>query len=343
MFIIIGVVLLKDAPKGTLMELLEKLVDGSFMPHGHCLLWRADLLFLHVAGDVLTVIAYALIPLALINLVRKRTDLAFNWIFIMFASFIFLCGITHYISLINIWHGYYFIAGIAKFSTGIVSIATAIMCWKLLPKALALPNNNEFRIKNEQLLLAQKELIESNHLLEERVFQRTKELERIAQTDSLTGLLNRGGLMNRLTLEIDRTSRYQHGLSLLMIDLDHFKLVNDNYGHPAGDCALSELGTILTKACRSSDGIGRYGGEEFLIVLPETDINKAEELAERIRIAIMEHPFCLSLALDLSLTCSIGVAEFESNQTPSDLLKVVDEMLYRAKTLGRNKVVITTT
>ncbi len=322
------------------MEFIDKLLDGSFMPHGHCLLWRPDLLFLHVGGDILTVIAYALIPLALIHLVLKRTDLAFNWIFIMFATFIFLCGITHFISLINIWHGYYFIEGIAKFSTGLISVATAIMCWKLIPKALSIPNNDQFRTKHDQLLIAQQELIKSNQLLEERVFQRTKDLERIAQTDALTAVLNRGGLVDRLTAEIDRTTRYEHGLSLLMIDLDHFKAVNDNHGHPAGDSVLSEVAAILTKVCRSSDGIGRYGGEEFLIVLPETALVEARDLAERIRLAIMQHSFCDSLVLNLSLTCSIGVAEFEAEQTLQDLLQVVDEVLYSAKNLGRNCVVV---
>jgi len=210
-----------------------------------------------------------------------------------------------------------------------------------MPTALAIPSNTQFREKNEALLLAQEALIKSNHLLEERVYQRTKELERIAQTDTLTGLLNRGGLVDRLSLEIDRTARYKRGLSLLMIDLDHFKQVNDTHGHLVGDCVLSELATVLNKVCRSSDGIGRYGGEEFLIVLPETDINKAQELAERIRIAIMEHVFAKSMSLALSLTCSIGVTEYQQDQTFSDILKVVDDVLYQAKSLGRNRVVTT--
>ncbi len=322
------------------MKFLDKLLDDSLMPHGHCLLWRTDLLFLHVVGDVLTVIAYALIPLALIYLVIKRADLTFNWIFIMFAAFIFLCGVTHFISLVNIWHGFYLIAGIAKFSTGLVSIVTAIMCWKLIPKAIAIPSNEEFQAKREQLLLAQQELIEANEQLEERVYQRTKDLERIAQTDELTGLLNRGGLVDRISSEIDRSKRYNRSLSLLMIDLDHFKLVNDNHGHPVGDSVLSELATILTKVCRSSDGIGRYGGEEFIIVLPEADMKKAEDLAERIRIAVMNNKFCKSTSLNLELTCSIGVAALQNNQTLPELLKMIDEILYNAKSSGRNRVMV---
>ena len=322
------------------MNFFEKLLDGSFMPHGHCLLWRADLLFLHVGGDMLTVLAYALIPVALIYLVLKRSDLAFNWIFVMFAAFIFLCGVTHLISLINIWHGYYYVAGILKFSTGVVSVATAIICWKLIPKALAIPSNDEFRAKNDMLLKAQEELISANLLLEQRVQERTQELERIARTDALTGVLNRGGLMDRLTLEVNRCTRYNATLSILMIDLDLFKSVNDNYGHPAGDQVLIEVANILTSTCRSSDGAGRHGGEEFLIVLPETNIAKARELAERIRMAVEKHSFCVSESLNINLTCSIGVAEFHGERTLSDLLQLTDEMLYRAKREGRNKVVV---
>ncbi|HEY7884521.1 MAG TPA: GGDEF domain-containing protein [Cellvibrionaceae bacterium] len=325
------------------MEFFKKLADGSFMPHGHCLLWQSDLLILHVGGEVLTVIAYSLIPLSLIYLVMKRTDLAFNWIFLMFAGFIFLCGVTHLLSIINVWHGYYYIAGIAKVLTGIVSIATAAMCWKLMPKALAIPSNEVILRKNEQLLAAQQELIDANHLLEERVFQRTKDLERIAQTDDLTGLLNRGGLLDRLTSEIDRAERYNRKLSLLMIDLDHFKLVNDNHGHPVGDSVLSELATILIKESRSSDGIGRYGGEEFLIVLPETDISTAQTLATRIRLAVMENNFGTSVSMNLSLTCSIGVVELQDKQTLTELLKYVDDILYKAKHEGRNRVALADT
>ena len=322
------------------MNFFEKLLDGSFMPHGHCLLWRPDLLFLHVAGDMLTVLAYSLIPLALIYLVLKRNDLAFNWIFVMFAAFIFLCGVTHLISLINVWHGYYYLAGILKLATGVVSVATAIVCWKLIPKALSIPSNDEFRAKNEMLLQMQEELLASNQLLEERVAQRTQELERLARTDALTGVLNRGGLMERLTLEVDRCARYNSSLSILMIDLDLFKSVNDNHGHPAGDQVLIEVANILTNTCRSSDGVGRHGGEEFLIVLPETNIPKARELSERIRMAVEKHSFCVSPFVNVKLTCSIGVAEFHGESTLSDLLQLTDEMLYRAKREGRNKVVV---
>jgi diguanylate cyclase (GGDEF)-like protein len=325
--------------EGFSMSFFENLFDGSFMPHGHCLLWRTDLLFLHVGGDLLTVFAYASIPILLVYLVVKRNDLAFNGVFLMFAGFIFLCGVAHAISLLNIWHGYYYIEGIVKLATGLVSAGTAIMCWQLMPRAIAIPSNTDFREANEKLLQAQDELLRSNELLEQRVLQRTEELERLAQTDALTGMLNRGALMKQLTLEIERSKRYHSPLSLLMIDLDHFKAVNDTYGHPAGDSVLVELGVILKGLCRVSDQIGRYGGEEFLIVLPQTNIADGRELAERIRLEVMNHDFCQSLSLKLAVTCSIGVATLKENQSEAELLHLVDEVLYKAKKSGRNCVI----
>lgn len=321
------------------MSFLENLLDGSFMPHGHCLLWRSDLLFLHVGGDLLTVFAYASIPILLVYLVVKRNDLAFNWIFLMFAAFIFLCGVTHALSLFNIWNGYYYAQGIAKLATGVISATTAIMCWKLMPKALAIPSNVDFRLANEKLLLTKEELVKANELLEQRVLQRTEELARLAQTDELTKLLNRRSLMNQLSLEVERTKRYEHPLSLMMIDLDYFKTVNDTHGHPAGDSVLVEFAAILSKVCRATDQIGRYGGEEFLVILPETDIKEAESLAERIRIKTMHYKFCSSQSLNLNLTCSIGVAKLQPEQSEDAFLSLVDELLYKAKKLGRNCVI----
>jgi diguanylate cyclase (GGDEF)-like protein len=322
------------------MDWFDRIFDGSLMPHGQCLLWRSDLLFLHVAGDIFTTVAYAIIPLSLIYLVRSRTDMAFNWIFDMFAAFIFLCGITHLLAIVNIWHGYYFIQGVAKLTTGVISLVTAYMAWQLLPKAIALPSNEMLRVKNAQLVDAQQKLIQANQHLEERVQARTHELEQLAQTDSLTGILNRGGLMQHLAVEINRSLRYKHHLSILMIDLDHFKRVNDEYGHQTGDKVLTESVDILNRLCRRSDCVGRYGGEEFLVLLPETPAAMAAELAERIRLEIAQHRFAADMALNITLTCSIGVTEFDVEQNEYSFLKHVDSLLYRAKRAGRNCVVL---
>lgn len=322
------------------MNIINALFDGSFMPHGHCYKWQTDLLLLHVVGDALTVIAYFLIPIVLIQLVKKRNDLAFNWIFVMFAAFIFLCGVTHLVNLINIWHGYYYISGLAKLATGVISMITTVMIVYLLPKIIGIPSNKDFKLKNEQLLLIQKELLDANQLLEQRVEARTRELETLARTDSLTGVLNRGGLMSSLTDEIDRAARYEHPLSVLMMDLDHFKHVNDQYGHQRGDIVLIEAVNIISKASRHSDSLGRYGGEEFLLLLPETTIAEAKVLAERIRQDVEQHTFCQQEGLNISLTCSIGLTEYKPDQTQSSLLQTVDRMLYNAKDAGRNTVIV---
>jgi hypothetical protein len=129
----------------------DTLFDGSFMPHAHCLLWRWDLLFLHVSGDFLTFIAYALIPFALIKLVRKRDDLQFNSVFLMFAGFIGFCGISHLMGLINIWNGYYFIEGIFKFITGVISIVTAFVLYRLIPNILQFPSAKVLAQRNDEL------------------------------------------------------------------------------------------------------------------------------------------------------------------------------------------------
>lgn len=206
----------------------ERLFDGSLMPHGHCLLWRSDLLLLHVGGDVMTAISYALIPIGLIYLVRKRTDLSFDRLFWLFAAFIFFCGLTHLIGLINIWHGYYFIEGIAKFSTGIVSAITALVLLRLLPVILAIPSQEALHQQNKDLLALKVQLLKANSELEERVRQRTEKLEAIARTDDLTGVINRGEIFRIAHDEFARAQRYERKLSIIMIDIDYFKAINDS-------------------------------------------------------------------------------------------------------------------
>ena len=108
----------------------------DFMPHGHCFLWRTDLLLLHVGSDLLTALAYFSIPIALWIFVRKRQDLAFNWIFTMFAMFIFACGAAHLLEAWNIWNDHYYLEGVVKLGTAGVSVTTAVALWPLLPRAL---------------------------------------------------------------------------------------------------------------------------------------------------------------------------------------------------------------
>lgn len=162
-----------------------------------------------------------------------------------------------------------------------------------------------------------------------------KELERLSITDKLTGLFNRAKLDATLEQEHARSSRYGRGFSLLLMDIDHFKEVNDNLGRLAGDKALSEIGMILLEHSRHVDTAGRWGGEEFLIVCPETTAGQARIIAEKIRQVIEEHRF----PAGITLTCSFGVTEFQNGDTVTGIIRRADSALYKAKHAGRNRVI----
>lgn len=156
----------------------------------------------------------------------------------------------------------------------------------------------------------------------------------LATTDSLTGIANRQEFSRRLEDEIGRSRRYGTSFSVLMYDVDHFKLVNDTYGHLAGDKILQTVVRRVTEEIRSVDVAARWGGEEFMVLLPETDLASATVVAEKVRQAIARHPFDEVGPI----SASVGVAEFARGETSDSLLMRVDEALYRAKELGRNRV-----
>ena len=168
-----------------------------------------------------------------------------------------------------------------------------------------------------------------------------KEVKLRADHDGLTRIYNRHSFDERLVYEIKRRSRYNHELSLLMVDLDHFKQVNDTYGHLAGDAVLRSIGEILQGSLRTTDIAARYGGEEFVVLLPHTTEKDAWKLAERIRGRIAAKIF-QSEGRKFSVTASIGVASVESGALSSDddLVLKADKALYNAKHNGRNMVVV---
>ena len=167
-----------------------------------------------------------------------------------------------------------------------------------------------------------------------------RRLEELALTDPLTKALNRRALGERLAAEMERVRRYSTTMSLLLIDLDHFKAINDTHGHLAGDDVLIEVSMMLQRVVRAVDIVARYGGEEFVVVLPETGAGGAEAFAERLRELIEEHAFVVARGRAIRLTTSIGVACFPSFGVESveDLLANADQALYRAKSDGRNRV-----
>lgn len=164
-----------------------------------------------------------------------------------------------------------------------------------------------------------------------------KRLAEEAATDGLTGLYNRRYLWKRFEEEYQRAKRFKHKLCFVLIDIDHFKGINDRYGHPAGDKVLKEMGKIFRSHLRGIDLAARYGGEEFAIFLPETSIENALHVAERLRQAF--HALKISPIPEGGLSLSAGIAEFPTHaQTPQAIYKKADEALYKAKSSGRNRV-----
>jgi diguanylate cyclase (GGDEF)-like protein len=191
------------------------------------------------------------------------------------------------------------------------------------------------------------ELAMLNQSLEAKVGERTAALERLNQrleklaiTDGLTGLHNHRFFHERLALEVERCQRSGRDVSLVMIDVDHFKLYNDNHGHPAGDEVLRSMGTLLAAGRRANDIVARYGGEEFGLLLVDTPKGQAAEVAERLRQRIAGYAFAnRELQPGGRLTISAGVAAFgDDADSAAALLEAADAALYAAKRAGRNRV-----
>jgi diguanylate cyclase (GGDEF)-like protein len=165
--------------------------------------------------------------------------------------------------------------------------------------------------------------------------------KRLANTDGLTDLYNYRSFQERLEQEVERANRYHRPLSLIMIDIDHFKLYNDTHGHPQGDNVLIEVGRSLQQLSRTSDVVARYGGEEFALILPETDRTNAEALGHRLQEHIEDLSFPGEEQLPGKvLTISVGIASYTPPDTKAALIKAADTALYQAKRKGRNRVVV---
>ena len=167
------------------------------------------------------------------------------------------------------------------------------------------------------------------------------QLEHLAREDALTGLANRRRFEERAREELLRAGRYQHALSVLLADLDHFKAINDTYGHSYGDTVLKEVGQAFAHHCRSSDLCARYGGEEFAILLPETQLPEAQLVAERLCTAVRNLTFTQT-ARAIQVTASFGIACVDTinPQALEEIMEQADQALYAAKHNGRNRVEI---
>jgi diguanylate cyclase (GGDEF)-like protein len=169
-----------------------------------------------------------------------------------------------------------------------------------------------------------------------------QEIQNLALTDPLTGLQNRRSLFDLGRIEFARAQRMDRAFCCLMLDLDHFKQINDTYGHPTGDLVVQEFARRCKRSVREVDLIGRYGGEEILILLPETDPGKALQVAERVREAVEKIPIQIA-DQELQITVSIGVSRRDENTIDLEtLIARADQAMYIAKYRGRNQVAVST-
>jgi diguanylate cyclase (GGDEF)-like protein len=168
-------------------------------------------------------------------------------------------------------------------------------------------------------LLSQKEMAEAMH--------------RLAHTDQLTGVSNRRELYSELQNELNKSERYGRPLCIIFFDLDNFKSVNDTYGHDCGDRVLRDVVRATERVLRTTDRLGRWGGEEFVVLAPETNLQEASRLAERLRVEIASYRYRFAP----TVTASLGFTEYEAGDTPETLIKRADQALYKAKILGRNR------
>ncbi len=211
--------------------------------------------------------------------------------------------------------------------------------WALAKQAAIKINEIELAVKNRT-----QELAETNTRLLYEIAEREqaekekealiKKLDRLSKTDSLTGVFNRLKLDEQLENMLNIAKRYNRPFSVLLLDIDHFKTVNDTFGHQSGDRVLAGLAGILQENIRQTDLVGRWGGEEFLIVCPETDMDRAFTLAENLRSIIESSNF----GIDRQVTASFGITEYSGKDDPATIVQRADRAMYLAKEEGRNRV-----
>jgi diguanylate cyclase (GGDEF)-like protein len=295
-------------------EFFDSFLDtSSFPPRWFCGQWSSLHGWIHIGSDLAIWAAYTSIPCALAYFVLRRKDVPFAPVFWLFAAFIFSCGATHLIEACLFWWPVYRLSAAMKIITAVVSWATVFALIRHTPAALELPG----------------------------LAKLNAELVRLARSDELTGLSNRRHLLERLSEEVERARRHHRPLSFLLIDVDRFKRINDDYGHLTGDDALVQVAQLIQESCRAADLAGRYGGEEFGVVLPETDLAGARVLADRLRERVEAGSFQTRGGgqREFQVTCSVGVAQLSQVGQMDRLLARVDKALYKAKHEGRNRVV----
>ena len=192
-------------------------------------------------------------------------------------------------------------------------------------------------VRLEELLLRLRRVLKERQLSSERTRMMQK-LQKLAITDGLTKLYNSRSFYSQLELEVDRYNRYKHPLSLLLLDIDNFKEFNDNFGHLEGDKVLVRFSQIIKSCLRTNDSAYRYGGEEFTVILPETNGEEAKTVAQRIRASLESEKFRPIPNKNAKITISIGVTQYFPKEELSAFIRRADKAMYLSKKNGRNRV-----
>ena len=224
---------------------------------------------------------------------------------------------------------------------GTTFLAVPIGAWGLGGFALAVALFVQLLLNGHESVLRERRLVQTSAALREA----TAQLEHLATTDPLTGMLNRRAFFARFAAELRRSQRYGRSLAVIMFDLDAFKDLNDRWGHPFGDFVLSETARVIADNVRESDIVARYGGEEIVLLLPETTTAQATAVAEKLREAIEQHRYRLPSGEPdevAQITASAGVASVPLSESLAidDLISRADRALYLAKRAGKNRVFV---
>jgi len=267
---------------------------------------------------------------------RDRAEVFSAWLKLLELVLLLVAGLTMLVGVIAYWMGRSIVTPLNRLIAAADGIARGDLTVQLrgAPAGEIGHLTRVFNMMTDRLRRGHAEVQAANQALQEQ----NQLLETLAVTDSLTGLYNRKKLNDILADQLARFRRNHKSFVALMLDLDNFKSINDNYGHVAGDAVLADVAVILKQSVRNVDYVARYGGEEFVVVLVETALGAALDIAERIRSEVEIRRFCASDTL-ISVTVSLGVTHSrDGDNDPEEVLARADHALYEAKRAGRNQV-----
>jgi diguanylate cyclase (GGDEF)-like protein len=259
-------------------------------------------------------------------------------------------GLLGFVSAASVLVFFHFFANLDFFRWwffGLMGLVTSCLFFGFITNKYitGLIENRLLNTHNLDELKALNQKVEANnlHLQQKNIDleHMQKKLEKLATHDELTGLYNRRFILTRLREKLPELKRYHQDCSVVIVDIDHFKKVNDTFGHPAGDEVLRRFSQIFTRELRQGDILARYGGEEFMLMLQMTDIVAAEVIIERLRQLIAAQVYAFSGKV-INVTASFGITEYANNDTIDTLIERADKALYQAKVTGRNRVVLIT-